>query len=74
MNNAIKNFDILATSLNVLHNYFNSLTNYFSNPANIFDLSAKPFFPCADITISCKTLYESSAFTFLLKTRSRFLS
>jgi len=26
MSNAAKNFDILATSLNVLHNYFDSLT------------------------------------------------
>lgn len=30
-NNAPKSFDILATSLNVLHNYFNSLTKLFLN-------------------------------------------
>jgi len=26
MSNAVKNFDILATNLSVLHNYFDSLT------------------------------------------------
>jgi len=49
MNNAAKNFDILATSSSVLHNYFDSLyeQNYFSDPypAKILDLSAKPLFP-----------------------------
>jgi len=29
MSNAVKNFDILATSLNVLHNYFDSLLIIF---------------------------------------------
>jgi len=29
---AAKNFNILATSLNVLHNYFNSLIKLFSDP------------------------------------------
>jgi len=29
MSNAAKNFDILAISLNVLHNYFNSSTKLF---------------------------------------------
>jgi len=40
MNNAAKNFDILVTSLNVLHNYFDS-SNYFSDlyPSKILDLS-----------------------------------
>ena len=31
MSNAIKNFNILATNLNTLHNYFNSLTKLFSD-------------------------------------------
>jgi len=31
MNNAAKNFDILETSLNVLHDYFNNSTKLFSN-------------------------------------------
>jgi len=30
ISNVIKKFDILATSLNVLHNYFNSLIQLFS--------------------------------------------
>jgi len=29
MNNSAKNFDILATSLSVLHNYFDSSTKLF---------------------------------------------
>jgi len=43
MNNAVKNFDILA-SLNVLHNYFDSSIKLLT--AKILDLLAKPFFPC----------------------------
>jgi len=46
MNDAAKNFDVLATGLTVLHNYFD--LNYFSDlyPIKILDLSAKlPFFP-----------------------------
>jgi len=31
ISNAAKNFDILATSLNVLHNYFDSSIKLFSN-------------------------------------------
>jgi len=34
MSNAAKNFDILATSLNVLHNYFDSPTKLFSDLSN----------------------------------------
>jgi len=46
MTNATKNFDILATSLSVLHNYFDSSTKFFLNlyPAKILDLSNKPVF------------------------------
>ena len=31
MSNAVKKFDILATSLSVLHNYFDGLTKLFSD-------------------------------------------
>jgi len=42
MSNARKNFDILATSLSILHNYFDG-SNYFSDlySAKILDLSTK---------------------------------
>jgi len=45
----LQNFDILAISLSVLHNYFDSSTNYFFDPypVKILDLSAKPSFLCA---------------------------
>jgi len=47
MNNIVKSFNILATSLSDLHNYFNSLTKLFSNlyPAKLLDTSAKSLFP-----------------------------
>jgi len=47
MNKAVKNFDILATSSSVLHNYFDiDQQNYFSDlyPSKILDFSAKFFF------------------------------
>jgi len=46
MSNAAKNFDTLATSLSVLHNYFDS-SNYFINlySAKIVDFSVKLFYP-----------------------------
>jgi len=45
MNNHVKNFDILATSLSVLHILIVQ-QNYFSNmyPTKILDLSANRFF------------------------------
>jgi len=48
MSNAAKNVDILASILNVLHNYFDSLIKLFSDLylAKFLDTSAKPFFPC----------------------------
>jgi len=47
MSNAAKNFDILTTSLSVLHNYFDSLTKLFLDLylAKFSDTSAKSFFP-----------------------------
>jgi len=58
MSNAAKNFDILATSLNVLRNYFDSL-NYFYDLylAKILDfLSTKP----------CSHLYEVKYIFYLI--------
>jgi len=43
MNNAAKNFDILATSLSILHNYFDGLTKLF--PDLYLGTLAKSFFP-----------------------------
>jgi len=42
MNNVVKNFDILATSLSVPHNYFNDLIKLFSDLylAKFLDTSA----------------------------------
>jgi len=45
MSNDAKNFDTLATSLNVLHNYFDSSTKLLFCIELKF-LSAKSFFPC----------------------------
>jgi len=46
INNAVKNFYILETSLNTLHNYLDSSTKLFSDlcPAVFLNTSAKPFF------------------------------
>jgi len=48
INNAARNFVILATSLNVLHNYFDSSIKLFSDLylAKFLDFSAKLFFSC----------------------------
>jgi len=46
MNNATKNYNILAISLSVLYHYFNIVRqNYFSDLSSfkILDLSAKPW-------------------------------
>jgi len=47
--NAAKKFNILATSLSVLHNYFDDSTKLLADLylATFLDTSAKPFFPCA---------------------------
>jgi len=44
MSNAVKNLDILASNLKVLHNYFNSLIKLFSDLylAKFLDTLAKP--------------------------------
>jgi len=46
MSNAVKSFDVLATSLHVLHNYFDGLTKLFSDLylAKFLDISTKSFF------------------------------
>jgi len=48
VSNAAKNFNILATNLNVLQNYFDALTELFSSLylAKFLDTSTKSFFPC----------------------------
>jgi len=47
MSNAAKNFDILAISLNILHNYFDSSLKLFSSYflVKFLDTLAKSFFP-----------------------------
>jgi len=47
ISNAAKNFDILAISLNILHNYFDSSIKLFSNLylPKFIEISVK-FFPC----------------------------
>jgi len=47
MNKAAKDFGVLATSLNVLHNYFDSPNKIIFRSAKFLDTSAKSFFPCA---------------------------
>ena len=45
--NAVKSFDILGTSLNILHNYFDGLTKLFSDlyPIKFLDiLLVKPLY------------------------------
>jgi len=46
MSNAAKNFDILATSLNILYNYFDNPTKLFLNLnlVKFLNTSAKSFF------------------------------
>jgi len=49
MSNAARNFDILATSLSILHNYFDSSIKLFSDLslAKLLDALAKiVLFPC----------------------------
>jgi len=48
MNNAAEGFNILTTSLTILHNYFDNLTKLFSDlyiyVAKFLDISIKLFF------------------------------
>lgn len=60
-----ENFDILATSLSILHNYLDCSIKLFSDPhlAKFLDTSTKPFFPCSvkaerNITISSFDVYS----------------
>jgi len=48
MSNAAKSFDILTSSLSVLHNYFDSPTKLFSDLylVKFLDTSMKLFFLC----------------------------
>jgi len=46
MSHVAKNFDILATSLDILHNYFDGLTKLFLDPylLKFLNTLAKPVF------------------------------
>jgi len=66
MNNAIKNFNILAISLSVLYNYFDNSMKLFSDLylAKFLDKTAKLFFPYSStITI----LEESNFLTMIIE-------
>jgi len=54
MSNAIKNVDIPAISLSVLHNYFDDLTKLFS------DLYLAQFFLDRDFNKAVLSMYETS--------------
>jgi len=56
MSNAAKNFDILAISLSILHNYFDSSIKLFQDLylAKFLDISAKPFIQCRYLFIKNK--------------------
>jgi len=48
--NAAKSFNILAISLNVLHNYFDSSNKIIlKSVSKVLDTSAKPFFSCSTL-------------------------
>jgi len=51
MNKIVKNFDILAHNLNVLHNHFNGPTKLFLDLylPKFLDTSVKSFFLCSSI-------------------------
>jgi len=56
MSNIVKNFDILATSLSILHNYFDGLIKLFLDLylAKFLDALAKLFFPCTTKKLKLK--------------------
>jgi len=56
--NAVKNFNILAISISVLHNYFNSLTKLFLNLylAKFLNILAKCSFHAAILRQLCNVL------------------
>jgi len=58
MSNSVKNFDILAISLNILHNYFDSLTKLLSDPAKLF-------FPCNSKMLSLEYRLKNRSFLII---------
>jgi len=70
MSNSTKNFAILTTSLNVLHNYFDSSIKLFSDLylAKFLDTSIKPFLSVHDkfcVTIILLSNYGRTRFDVL---------
>jgi len=49
--NAVKSFNIPATSLSVLHNYFDLKLCLDLYLAKFLETSAKPFYPCLDLEV-----------------------
>jgi len=58
--NVARSFDILATSLSVLHNYFDKTTKLFSDVdlPKFLDFTATSFFPCSNYCVFCVFLIE----------------
>jgi len=52
ISNAAKNFDILTTSLSILHNYFDGPIKLFRSVSKLLGTSAKPFRVYLSIVIS----------------------
>jgi len=67
MNNAAKNFDILAIGLNVLHNYFDGLTKLFST----FQILTK-FLNTLTKSRSLRVIFRIYIKTFDVKYRNAF--
>jgi len=57
--NAVKSFNVLATSLSVLHNYFDG-----PNKIIFRFISAKPFFPCS--VIKCRIIKQYLRFFLIM--------
>jgi len=53
-----KNFDILVTNFNILHNYFDELNKIILYLAKFFSILAKPFFPCDDKKFIYEVMFD----------------
>jgi len=77
MSNAAKNFDILAASFSVLHNYFNRSTKllfWSIYSAKILNLSAKSFFRAELSGYTRETSRESYYIRDIYKKKRRVCS
>jgi len=64
ISNAAKSFDILATSLNVLHNYFEYFNKIiFKSVSKFLDTLTKPFFLCIRVHVFLQLSYNCKSFT-----------